>query len=64
MGFIKYALLTDEGTAAAETVLCRQCINTTVKESIEVSADSDVVTGNRVDVTDNNAIRCMNCGRR
>lgn len=58
----KYAMLTDQGTAAAETGICTDCRNP--KNENKLKPDSDVKAFAFVDVSDNTAIVCMICGKK
>ena len=58
-----YALLTMQGTAAAETGLCEFCFTEEAQAAACASAFSDIdVERGFVDVTGNEAIECYECG--
>jgi hypothetical protein len=57
------ALVTDQGTAAAETALCTTCATPDRRKLYEEEAKSDVsVMDGWQDVSDNDALSCNKCG--
>lgn len=58
---IRYAMITDEGTAASETGICNAC--KMLHGSDVIKKPSDCPTSKLVDVSDNTAIKCTICGR-
>lgn len=58
----KYAMITDEGTAASETGLCNSC---KLLHGVDVvKKPSDCPSCKLVDVSDNPEIKCIICGRK
>ena len=63
-----FALLSDQGTACAETALCNVCFNLSddagqsYKGKIESQQSNDVVPDSWADCTDNDALSCNVCG--
>lgn len=58
-----YALVTKQGTAAAETALCHRCFqNDSSREFAKRSAGEDVDTRGWLDVSENDALECVSCG--
>lgn len=57
-----FAMITEQGTAAAETALCEFCDTTHKKNHLAATADEDVVQGSWQDCSENKALICMVCG--
>lgn len=60
----RFANVTDEGTAVAETTLCGNCIQADENKSYVryVINPIDVFNPEFVDVTENDACQCIICG--
>jgi hypothetical protein len=57
------AITTEDGTAAAETALCRDCDSPAHRARLEIEADSDVLPGRWLDCSENPFLTCQVCGR-
>ena len=61
-----YALITEQGTAAAESALCNECYSNLENKqyaSDQASHSGDVIPGSWQDVTGNEALSCVICGK-
>ena len=61
------SLLTDQGTAAAETALCKNCYPDEANQGYarEMASQADDIDpeSNFVDCTGNDALECIICGK-